>query len=377
MQIFSVSQFLAYINDTFRAIWDPQAVALEGEVSGFRISQGQWVNFDLKDGEAQVSVFMVVRQLTMPLQDGMRVRLYGYPRVYPKYGKFSFSADRVELVGEGTLRKALALLRQKLEREGLFDPARKRVLPRFPQRIALVASRESAAYGDFLRILQERWGGLTIDVYHVLVQGDKAAESIVKAIEAANTAPSPSSGRRGIYDALVLTRGGGSLEELMPFNDERVARAIFASKIPTLVGIGHERDLTLAEEVADVRASTPTDCARRLVPDRREVLFEIATTTEHIADTLGRWVEDGRRALDRVWQNAEAWVQDLRQRLGGLTRVLRSLDPRAILKRGYTFVTDATGHVQISLQGLSMRQNITVHFSDGNADALVQRLHPD
>src|SRR5574337_497259 len=114
MQILSVTQFLAYVNDTFRAIWDPTMVAIEGEVSGFRVSQGQWVNFDLKDTDALVPVFMVLRNLTLPVQDGLRVRLYGYPRVYPKYGKFSFNADRLELVGEGALRKALAMLREKL-----------------------------------------------------------------------------------------------------------------------------------------------------------------------------------------------------------------------------------------------------------------------
>ncbi|HEU0050623.1 MAG TPA: exodeoxyribonuclease VII large subunit, partial [Patescibacteria group bacterium] len=213
MQIMTVPEFVNYLNETFKAIWDPHDVAIEGEVSGYRVSQNQWASFDLKDAEALVNIFMPVWKVQVPLEDGMRVRVFGVPRIYPKYGKFSFNAERVELNGEGTLRKALAILRQKFEAEGLFDPSRKRPLPVFPARIALIASRESAAYGDFLRIVNERWNGVEIDVYHVIVQGDAAPESIVRAIGAAGKMHD--SGR--LYDAVVMTRGGGSLEELMAF----------------------------------------------------------------------------------------------------------------------------------------------------------------
>ncbi len=390
MQTFSVAQFIAYINDTLKAIWDPTQVALEGEVSGFRVSQGQWVNFEIKDEEAVVSIFMVLRNLTVPLQDGMRVRLYGCPRLYPKYGKFSFSADRVEIVGEGGLRKALEMLRQTLMEEGLFDPARKRVLPRFPRRVALIASRESAAYGDFVRILHERWSGLNIDLYHVLVQGKDAPTSLVNAIQAASQAEG---------DVLVMTRGGGSLEELMAFNDERVVRAIYACKIPTLVGIGHERDVTLAEEVADVRGSTPTDCARRLVPDRRDILLEVATMEESIlfqleAFVLGyvtrlerafigadRWLQAMRGRLDmaaaRATEGVRGWHERLIQRLNTAERVIRSADPELILRRGYALVMNADGQVIVQAAQVKPGNTLSLRFGDGTVDVNVRKEKPD
>ncbi len=392
MTIFSVAQFLAYVNDTFKAIWDPTQIALEGEVSGFRISQGQWVNFDIKDDEALVSVFMVLRNLTLPLQDGMRVRLYGYPRIYPKYGKFSFSADRVEIVGEGGLRKALELLRQKLQSEGLFETGRKRELPRFPKRIALIASRESAAYGDFIRILQERWSGLEIDLYHVLVQGKDAPDSLVEAIERANKK------EEHTYDVLIVTRGGGSLEELMAFNDERVVRTIFASKIPTLVGIGHERDITLAEEVADVRGSTPTDCARRLVPDRRDVLLELANLEETLTNRLQNLIQDHLIRIERAFVGARHWLQAVHGRLDMATaralegakrwhtiltdrvttmeRIIRSADPELILKRGYALVTNVEGQVKVRASDLHPGEPLSLRFADGKVNVEVERETP-
>jgi exodeoxyribonuclease VII large subunit len=388
MHVMTVSAFIAYLNDTFKAIWDSQQVALEGEVASYRCSQGQWVNFDIKDESGLVSVFMPAAKLNVPIQDGMRVRLYGWPRVYPKYGKFSFSADRVELVGEGALQKALQMLRAKLEKEGLFEATRKRTLPRFPRRIALVASRESAAYGDFVRILSERWGGLEIDLYHVVVQGDQAPPQIVAAIQTAQAlhAEQP-------YDALVLTRGGGSLEELMAFNDERVVRALFSSRIPTLVGIGHERDLTLAEEVADIRGSTPTDCARRLAPDRMDVLYELATVQESIGESLEGWIEEGKSKIGHVMVRTDAWLGQCRfrfthldsliqsrllrwqeksdERLTVLERLIRGYQPEAVLKRGYAIVRNAAGNVQSSVVGVKMGDALSIQVKDGMVVSVV------
>lgn len=392
MTIFSVAQFLAYVNDTFKAIWDPTQIALEGEVSGFRISQGQWVNFDIKDEEALVSVFMVARNLTMPIQDGMRVRLYGCPRIYPKFGKFSFSADRVEIVGEGGLRKALELLRQKLTTEGLLNIERKRSLPRFPKRVALIASRESAAYGDFIRILNERWSGLEIDLYHVLVQGKDAPDSLVNAIERAN--------RKGesVYDVLIVTRGGGSLEELMAFNDERVVRSVFASKIPTLVGIGHERDITLAEEVADVRGSTPTDCARRLVPDKRDLLLELANLEEGLTNRLQNLIQEHLIRIERALVGARHWLQVVQgrvdtvanraleegrqwhrrlvERVDTMDRVIRAADPELILKRGYALVASEDGRVRVRAQDIRSGESLSLRFADGKVKVEVEGAAP-
>lgn len=385
--ILTVSQFVAYLNETFKAIWDTTEVAIEGEVSGFRVSQGQWVNFDIKDEESLVSCFCVLAKMPMRLEDGMRVRLYGMPRVYPKYGKFSLSVDRVELVGEGALKKALAALRARLEAEGLFDSGRKRSLPRFPQKIALVASTESAAYGDFIRIVTERWGGLEIDAYHVLVQGEKAPPSIVCALEMIRE-----KGDR--YDAVVLTRGGGSFEELMAFNDERVVRALYGCSVPTLVGIGHERDLSLAEEVADVRGSTPTDCARRLVPDRRDVMYELASMHEGMVialerqlDTMRyqqtrlqlaieRWNERSRSLLqersERLSRQAELWIRGVKEGVARCSMLLEAVNPERVLRRGYALILDpSTGTPLTTVAKLKEKESIQVRLQDGSVHATL------
>ncbi len=386
MVVFTVSDFLAHINDSLQKSWDPVDLCVEGEVSGFRVSQGQWVNFDLKDENGLVNIFMTVWQLKVPVEDGMRVQVYGSPRIYPKFGKFSLSAQRVELVGEGALKKALALLRARLEQEGLFDPSRKRSLPTYPQRIALVASRESAAYGDFLRVLGERWGGLDIDVYHVQVQGASAVQDMVSAIQQAN-------GRAEDYDVLVLTRGGGSLEDLMAFNDEQLVRAVHASKIPTLVGIGHERDVSLAEETADVRGSTPTDCARRLVPDRQDTLRQLSYQTDTIERSLQDYFHARKELLDRALRVPLQWIRGqrerldysdtwcqthLRQWLSVLTdrfraqeRLLASLDPVAVLARGYAIVRGSDHRPLTSASELTPKTDIRIQFRDGNASAHV------
>ena len=386
IQLFTVTQFVAYLNDTFKAIWDPNLVAIEGEVSEFKISQGQWVNFLLKDEDSTVSAFLTAWKLPFMLQDGMKVRVYGNPRIYQKFGKFSLNVERVELVGEGGLRKALEATRQRLMAEGLFAMERKRSLMRFPARIALIASKESAAYGDFIRIVEERWKGLEIDAYHVQVQGDAAPQQICQAIERANASDRD-------YDVLVLTRGGGAFEELMAFNDERVVRALFASRIPTLVGIGHERDVTLAEEVADVRGSTPTDCARRLVPDREDVLYELATLQETIdsrmqevitqkqerivrtVDAVDRWFgrlreRHGMQAM-RFEHGFTTWHRNLVERVTSIERLCQSFNPTLVLKRGYAIVRDGKGKPMVSVKQLLPREEVTVQLQDGAVPAMI------
>jgi len=389
MTVFTVSDFLAHINGVLSKSWDANELCVEGEISEFKISQGQWVNFSLKDDKGLVSIFMTVWNLRVPLQDGARVRVYGMPRIYPKFGKFSISAEKVELVGEGALKKALAELKLKLEKEGLFDETRKRKLPEFPSKIALIASRESAAYGDFIRILNERWAGLGIDLYHVKVQGAGSAEDMVKAIKQANA-------NHKDYDALILTRGGGSLEELMSFNDEQVVRAIYASKIPTLVGIGHERDISLAELAADVRGSTPTDCARRLVPDKADFLRDIAYKSEFIERSLKERVNTQQELLIRAMRSPSAWVSRRKQELAQQTsllnanvrqwisallvryrsqiRLLASLDPKGVLARGYTMLSDARGRAITSAAALKIGGTVTALLRDGESDLSVKTV---
>lgn len=349
-QIIGVKAFLAILNETLTFAFP--AVTVEGEVSSFKVNQGKWVFFDLKDGDATLPCFMPVYQLKVPLEDGMKVRVGGVPKV-TNWGKFSFTVKTVALAGEGELKRAFELLKAKLEGEGLFAAERKRPLPRFPRRIGLITSGASAAYADFMKILGQRWGGLEIQLADVQVQGAVAPDQIVGALSYFNELATPP-------EVLVVIRGGGSLEDLQAFNTEAVARAIAASRTPVLVGVGHEVDVSLADFAADQRAVTPTDAARLVVPDRGEVAQEVSRRHREMEQALGRLMVERGQAIDRQVAALERFVrvpqarvealevrllhaqrqtlQLQRQKLAGLQRLMASFDPAATLKRGYAIV---------------------------------------
>src|SRR3989338_2088236 len=288
-RVFTVSEFIDHIN----ALVATDVHVVEGEISGFNLSQGRWVFFDLKDEkvESKVGCFMMAFKLKTPLEDGIKVRVIGTPKVHEKSGQFRITVEQVELVGEGALKRAFEMMKKKLAAEGLFAPERKRSIPRFPERIGVIASRESAAFGDFKRILGNRWGGVAIQLAHVQVQGAQAIPDIVGAFKYFQTAkPRP--------DVLVLMRGGGSLEDLQAFNSEEVAYAIFGSKIPVVVGVGHERDESIADYVADLRASPPSTAAAPAVPDRRAVAYAVDSMAGKIYGTLASLIRGMKSDVD-------------------------------------------------------------------------------
>lgn len=391
-QALSVAEYLKLVNDTLRLIPSDQVV-VEGEVSDYRVAQGKWVSFDLKDetAEAVLKCFMTTWQLKTPIEDGMRVQVKGSPKVYERFGTFKLNVESLELVGEGALRRAYELLKRKLELEGLFDVSRKRELSRFPQCIGLITSRDAAAYGDFLQILNNRWGGVRIEFAHVHVQGREAVGEIVGAFGYFNGLEE---GNRP--DVLVLTRGGGGLEDLHAFNDEQVARAIYASKIPVVVAVGHERDESLADFVADVRASTPSNAAERVVPSRADVSYEIDNLTRHAESRLRDTLQDRSFLLERttnligfilerqkqhlsgltqgILLRTSTWLPRVREGLEGFERVLRQVDPKRVLARGYSLVT-VGGHVIRDASTLEVGAEITVQFAAGCADARVSRVN--
>lgn len=356
-RIYSVSEFVAHIN----TLVSSEVFAVEGEVSGFNLSQGRWVFFDLKDEktEAKVGCFMMAFRLKMPVENGMKVRVVGTPRVHEKSGQFRITVEAVELVGEGALRRAYELLKKKLAAEGLFAPERKRPLPRFPEVVGVVASRESAAYGDFMRIGRNRWAGAMILLAHVQVQGAQATPDVVAAVERLQSAtPAP--------DVIVLIRGGGSLEDLQAFNSEDVARAIFTSRIPVVVGVGHERDESIADYVADVRASTPSNAAELIFPDRDEIEYALTSMlysmkvavegkimscraeTDRFVTRLDTFFRDRVAHVStlatRLLTSTSSWIRRFADQVASAERLLKSLDPRAVLRRGYsiTFAPDGS-----------------------------------
>lgn len=349
-QILTVTELREFVNQTLSYAYP--LVVVEGEIASFRVNQGKWVFFDLKDSETTISCFMTKYQLKTVLEDGMLVRVAATPNL-TKWGKFSLTVKDIELAGEGEVRRAFELLKARFEKEGLFETARKRRLPEFPQRIGLITSRDAAAYNDFMTIAQDRWPLVEIFHEHVHVQGMQAPTDIVRALENMN---------RGqlALEAIVLIRGGGSAEDLQAFHHEDVVRAVYASKIPVIVGVGHEDDVSLAELAADMRASTPTDAARRLLPDKREVLRQLDRLAERQASGLKAGLERGRRAVekfylqqsrlsarlsdslrqaeDRLQQYMSRYLEISRHRVELARRTLNGVDPKRILARGFSIV---------------------------------------
>jgi exodeoxyribonuclease VII large subunit len=349
-QIISVSEFIAILNETLTFAY-PEVV-IEGEVSSFKVNQGKWIFFDLKDSESTLGCFMPLFALKLPLEDGMKVRITGSPKL-TKWGKFSFTVRNVELAGEGELKRAMALLKAKLQSEGLFEQSRKRVLPAYPSRIGLITSGQSAAYSDFIKILQARWSPITVILADIQVQGAAAPDQIVNALEYFN------SGAEQV-DVLVLIRGGGSLEDLQAFSTEPVTRAVAASRTPIIVGVGHEIDVSLADFAADLRAATPTDAARLVVPDRNEVLERIKTIEQALPRSIEyelirlqrrlmqgvaiieRYVRQPNEQLvavtARLQDNYSRYLQSTKDTITYNQRLLRSHNPTTILDRGYAIV---------------------------------------
>ncbi|MBP9748587.1 exodeoxyribonuclease VII large subunit [Patescibacteria group bacterium] len=411
--IYEVSEYLQYLNETLRAIADQSRLAIEGEVSSFSIAQGKWVRFDLKDANGLVNCFLTTYQLKVPLEDGMKIRVYGYPKVYERYGKFSITVQRIELVGEGALRRAFELLKQKLEHDGWFSEERKRSLPRFPERIGLITSREAAACGDFLRILSNRWSGVQVLLAHVQVQGEPSVRQIVSAFRSLNALARPP-------EVIVLTRGGGSMEDLAAFNSLEVARAIFSSRIPVIVGVGHERDETIADYVADVRASTPTNAAELVVPDRREMLYAVSLSSTRMSAALMHALREQKQRLAHSRSRLEAYVRrslsaiqlltaefhaaarsyqtalhlrlretdraagilvahmtrrhrSWQERVTQQQRLLKNLDPKAVLCRGYAMVFDAKRHLIRDPATVDAGTALTVHLHKGILPVIVSK----
>lgn len=361
---FSPSDFVASINQTFEYAY-PQ-VAVVGELANFKVSKNKWVYFDLKDEGASVKFFGSVYHLPGPIEDGMVVRVVGAPRMSPLYG-FSVSFSLIQPVGEGSLKRAADLLRAKLEQEGLFAPEQKRIIPFPARRIGLVTSKESAAYRDFLKVIGERWQDVFIVHANVGVQGDSAAAEIVAAIRLL--------GQRMDLDVIVVIRGGGSADDLAIFSTERVVRAVAGSRVPTLVAVGHERDVSLAELAADQRGSTPSNAAELLVPELQAVSRSL-TDTARLADSLlsgAVQVQTTRLAAQRtsVMARVHSVVAQAESVLDAQRQQVELLNPEAVLRRGYAVVR-AHGATVKSVRQVTRGDSLTIRLADGEIQAEVQ-----
>lgn len=363
--VLGVSDFVALLNQTLDYAYP--SVTIQGELANLRVSKNKWVYFDLKDDYSSVKFFGTVYALPGPLEDGLVLEVRGTPRLHQLYG-FSVNVQSMRPVGEGSLQRAAALLEAKLAAEGLFDPTRKRPLPYPPKRMGLITSSESAAYHDFIKILNERWGGVEIILADVQVQGEAAPGQIVAALEALNTHPED-------LEVIAITRGGGSAEDLAAFSTEVVTRAVAASRIPTIVAIGHEVDVSLAELAADQRASTPSNAAQMLVPDRRHELEALRSQKVALGQALTQAVRSLRQTLranaEYLLTRTTGLVERARHQLHLQQQILAALSPEAALQRGYALVR-AKGKVVRSAKQVKPQDKLEIRLSDGEIKAVVE-----
>ncbi len=372
-------------------------VEVTGELSNFNRARSGHCYFTLKDAAAQLDCVMwrgFTRYVFFEPQDGMLVRLKGSASVYERRGQLQLVAKSMRLAGEGALQQAFERLKKKLAAEGLFNAARKKPLPPFPEAIGLVTSGESAALQDLLSVLGRRFPQVRVLLRPVAVQGLGAAGQIAEAVAAFNAAPPDGTPRP---DLLIVGRGGGSAEDLQAFNEEVVARAIAASEVPVISAVGHETDTSIADFVADARAATPSMAAEVAVPDRREVEALVRAFYEDLAGNLRQRLREARQRvahltasrafhrpadlLRRRQQEADDLVRRLarigerltepqRRRLEHLQARLDALDPKRPLGRGYAFV-ERNGQPVRQAATLERGDRVTLRFGDGAREAAI------
>lgn len=333
--IFSVSDAIAVIGQTLDVAYPH--VMVEGEVASFQVNQQKYVFFDIKDATGTLNCFMTVWQLRIPITDGMRVTIKATPKLTQK-GRFSLTVQSIQPSGEGAIKKSFELLKKKLADEGLFAPERKRHLPEYPQRVAVISSTQAAGYKDFIKLIDERWGGMSVEVAQVRVQGDGAADQMIRAIQHFNQ-------RDPLAELLVVIRGGGSADDLAAFNDELLVRAVAGSRIPVVTGVGHESDESLVDLAADVRAATPSHAAQMITPDRQAVARQTTLRIDAALDRIEERIDDEmmriRDVVDAALDRTEQAIEGSRARVAHLEATLAHLDPRRVLERGYAIVRGA------------------------------------
>ena len=383
----------ASLNNRFPSVW------IEGEISGLTRPSSGHVYLTLKDSHAQINGIIWASEaaaLDFELEQGMQVVCRGGVDVYPQRGTYQIIIRRITPKGVGSLQLAFKQLHAKLTAEGLFDPAHKRELPRLPKHIAVVTSPTGAAVRDFLQVLLRRWPGIRVTIVPCKVQGPGAGREIAAATRLCQQFRSPP-------DVIVLTRGGGSIEDLWAFNEEIVVRAIHASTIPIISGVGHEIDVTLSDLAADSRALTPSEAAERVVPDIADVRRFLtqcqlrlanATRSKFYAATselkalasrpvIQRPLESLRQAameLDflekSICRSADQQIARHRHELASLAERLNSISPLEVLARGYSLTSDSAGNLVRACKSIDLGDTIQTQIADGVITSQVTTIQP-
>ena len=392
----SVTEITAMLKRLIEQYRPFQDVWVRGQVSNCSFPRSRHIYFTLKDENTQISCVLWRSNATRFrsfLRDGEEIEIQGKVTVYGMQGKYQITVSQVKPLGVGALQRAFEALKARLSQEGLFDPAHKKPLPKFPKKIGVVTSASGDAIRDICRRLHERYRLAEIVLYPTLVQGDDAAPNIVRAIRVLNT-------RRDI-DVLIVGRGGGALEDLWAFNEETVARAIFASRIPVVSAVGHERDFPISDMVADHRASTPSAAVVDVVPDQQELLAQLDGFDMRLRSEIGTRFErhetrlqefetrlsPTRRAeainqlsqriddLETASRNAmERRLSDSKRDLQAFAHRLNALSPLATLERGYSISRKTGGEVLTSTQQVSVGDSIEVQLAHGYLACRVEEL---
>lgn len=350
------------LEGAFPPIW------IKGEVGNFTAHRnGHWY-FSLRDATAQLSCVVWsrdVRRIPAPPDEGMHVLAHGQLSVFPARGQMQFMVRSMEAEGEGLWRKAFEKTKALLQKDGLLDPTRKRALPRFPRRVAVITSPDGAALHDIVSVIQRRNTGIEIIVIPAAVQGEAAPESLVAALRRA--------ARWRGADVLIIGRGGGSREDLWAFNDERVARAIAACPIPTISAVGHEVDFTIADFVADHRAATPSAAAETAVPELADIVAGVRALGEAIRSSAELRVRDSGQTLRQLSRDLAVRslrnVERRRARMQQLAARLETLSPLATLARGYAVALNKKGGALPSAALFKPGMSFAVELRDGRVHA--------
>lgn len=371
-------------------------VCVRGELSNYKIYPSGHHYFTLKDSESSIRCVMFkssASKLRFRPESGMGVTAFGRVSVYPRDGAYQLYCSGLMPEGTGDLQVAFEQLKKKLDEEGLFDRTHKKPLPRYPERIAIITSSAGAAVHDIIRILGHRWPLTKVLLLPVRVQGTEAPPEIVGAIRYANEFK--------VADVIITGRGGGSIEDLWAFNDERVARAIYASEIPVISAVGHEPDVTISDYVADVRASTPSNAAELAVPDinefteglhsyeirsRQAMAKRLAALRTKLDSISGKRVMqdpaasiDNRRieldrSRDRLVSAQEHILSEKKHEFVRLTAALDAMSPLKVLSRGYSITTGSGGKNIKSVNEIHAGDKLTVRLADGTAGCTVDNV---
>ena len=393
-QVFTVTQLNNLIKAALDNVPALQNVCVRGEISNYKLYPSGHHYFSLKDAEGVLRCVMFkgnAFSLRFKPQNGMSVLAVGKVSVFPRDGAYQLYCSRLIPDGAGDLQMAFDQLKQRFFEEGLFDRSHKKPLPNYPHRIGVVTSPAGAAVHDMLRILGKRYPLSKVILLPVRVQGETAAGEIARAIEYAN--------REALCDLLIVGRGGGSVEDLWAFNEEPVARAIYASEIPVISAVGHEPDVTISDFVADLRAATPSNAAELAVPEQAELRGQLEALQKAMAAALRRQAQFARSRLDALracpaLRDPQSLIRDRRQTLdltmneliraendlvhaqrNRLTRLAASLDamsPLKVLMRGYATASDESGKLITSAKTAVLSERLNISFCDGTVRADVQ-----